>query len=118
MTTSIEQHLHDAVPAPDGSPIRPGRDRLIAGTWAVFGCGLTGGVALLAVDITRHDDIRFAIYAMLLLAVAALAGAVLAIANMFAGREEFYRRGHLIGWMRGWNGQEPLRDDPLLHHRP
>lgn len=116
MTTIIEpdQH-HDAVPAPEGSPIRGGRDRLTSSLWAIFGCGMAGGIILVTVDIVRHDDIRFAIYATLLLAIAALAGAVLAIARMFAEREQFYLRGHLIGWMRGWNGQEPLTDDPLLH---
>lgn len=116
MTTIIEpDQRHEAVPTPEGSPIRTDRDRLVVGTWAVLGCGITGGAALLAVDITRHDDIRFAIFSTLLLAIAAMAAMVLAIERMLASREQFYRRGHLMGWMRGWNGQEPLKDDPLLH---
>ncbi|GAB1642503.1 hypothetical protein [Krasilnikovia sp. MM14-A1259] len=115
MTTSIEQHLHDIEPAPEGSPFRPSRNRLVAATWAVFGCGITGGIALIAVDITSRDNIRYAIYGILLVAMASLAAGVLAVERMLAEREQFYRRGHLVGWMRGWRGQEPLNDDPLLH---
>jgi hypothetical protein len=46
--------------------------------------------------------------------LAGMASVVLCVHAMLADRQEYYRRGQLDGWMRGWRGQEPDVDDPLL----
>ena len=59
-------------------------------------------------------DWRSALAAATFFILAVLGGVVLTIDALLADRHEFYRRGQLDGWMRGWRGQEPEVDDPLM----
>ncbi|MET0423610.1 MAG: hypothetical protein ABW046_07040 [Actinoplanes sp.] len=57
---------------------------------------------------------REALAAATLSIFAVVGGAVLCVHAVIASRLEFYKRGHLDGWMRGWRGQEPQGEDPLF----
>lgn len=43
-----------------------------------------------------------------------LGGVVIAIDMLMADRRDFYQRGQLEGWYRGYRMQSPEVDDPLL----
>jgi hypothetical protein len=72
-----------------------------------------GGFVVVGLDIAL-PNIHLAVYAAACFVLAGLAGVLLVLRVMLADCEEFYRRGHLDGWMRGWNGQSPAADDSLL----
>ncbi|BEL07782.1 hypothetical protein Q0Z83_059730 [Actinoplanes sichuanensis] len=61
-----------------------------------------------------HHEWRLALVGSTLLIMSVIAGSVLVGNQLLADRQEFYRRGELNGWMRGWRGQEPEAGDPLL----
>lgn len=75
------------------------------------GTALTGVVLLTAAIVL--EEWRTALIGSTLLVVSAIAGNVLVWDRLMADRQEFYRRGQLDGWMRGWRGQEPEGCDPL-----
>lgn len=115
MTQSIERTTRErARRTPDAEPVIAKRPKLIVGVWC-FTVGMTVlAVALTVAQLTVVDSVHLAIYAATCAVLAAIGGAVLSFRAMLAGRQEFYRRGHLDGWMRGWRGQEPEVDDPIL----
>lgn len=84
--------------------------------WAVGAFGAAAGVAglVLAVLDAKTPGMHGAVYAAASFVLSGLAAAIVVINRMLADRQEHYRRGQLDGWMRGWRGQEPEVDDPLL----
>lgn len=80
----------------------------------IFGTlSLIAAVTLTVLDAEFNHD-HLAIYAAACLVLAGLSGAMLCLHCMLADRDEFYCRGQLDGWMRGWRGQTPEDGDPLL----
>lgn len=73
-----------------------------------------GGFVLVGLSIGNPRAVHLAVYAVGAFIFAGFAGGLLVVNAIFADRAEFYRRGHLDGWMRGWRGQQPETDDPLL----
>lgn len=71
-----------------------------------------GAVATLALAVYLGQW-RVALTGSTLAILAAIGGGVLCLNLVIADRQEFYRRGVLDGWMRGWRGQPPDIDDPL-----
>jgi hypothetical protein len=69
--------------------------------------------ALLAIGIFGQE-MHIALAGAGGLVLAAIGGAVLCVERLLADRQEFYRRGQLSGWMKGWRGEAPDVDDPLL----
>lgn len=100
-------------PAPGaGQPTR--HSRLVVGI-TCFGVGATvTGLILVAEDLTDRVGFHFAVYAAACFVLAGLAGTLLVLRAMLADCQAFYRRGHLDGWIKGWNGQNPETGDPLL----
>lgn len=81
----------------------------------IFGAAaLVTGLVLAGLDIARPHGVHFAIYAASCFVLSGLSGALICVNAILADREEFYRRGQLDGWMKGWRGQEPEVNDPLL----
>lgn len=102
--------------APDGQSTR--HSRLVVGITS-FGVGAAvTGLILVAEDLTDRAGFHFAVYAAACFVLAGLAGALLAVRAMLADCQEFYRRGQLEGWNRGWNGLPPEKHDPLLKYGP
>lgn len=98
-------------PLPEDRPTRLGR--MIIGI-TCFGVGATiTGLVLAGLDIALTNA-NLAVYAAACFVLAGLASALLVLRAMFADCQEFYRRGQLEGWHRGWNGQPPETSDPLL----
>lgn len=117
MTIEIQRERQQRALRPDrddspGQPAGPRRIRTaIRFSTAVAG---PGGIVLAAVDLASAADMRLLIAGVALVIVAALGAAVLCIDALLTDRGEFYRRGQLDGWMKGWRGQEPDAEDPLL----
>jgi len=61
------------------------------------------------------DSWRWALAASTFAILALFGGLVIAIDMLMADRREFYQRGQLDGWYRGYRMQSPEIDDPLLH---
>jgi hypothetical protein len=108
----------DTRPQSSGEPLsesdKPARGSMMR--WVRTGTILAGltGVALAAVEAASRDYLHLNALAASCFVVVAVGTAVLCIEQMLAERQEFYRRGQLEGWHRGWNGQLPETDDPLL----
>jgi hypothetical protein len=115
VTISIDQDRQQRArhPAVAAEPVtRCGR--LIIAIHAVLVVAVLAGLVLVGIDIDLPHGIRFAIYAAACFMTSALCAALLVMHAMLADRQEFYRRGQLDGWMKGWRGLEPDVDDPLL----
>lgn len=116
MTIEINQQRRERAlnPSPAAAGIGTGPCWLTVGIWA-FGIVTTViGLVLVFLDLSHPVVRQFAIYAASCFVLAGISGALLCMRAMLAGREEFYRRGQLEGWRRGWYGQVPELDDPLL----
>lgn len=87
--------------------------RTIQGVVVFTAVTALGSIACLATAFALHEW-RTAVVGMTLAIMSSTAGALLIGHRLIADRQEFYRRGQLDGWMRGWRGQEPEADDPLL----
>jgi hypothetical protein len=88
--------------------------RLVVGIWVFGTVAAAGGLVLVGLDLAHPHSLRYAVYAGACLVVAGICGGLICLRAMLAGCQEFYRRGQLDGWMRGWRGQCPDVDDPLL----
>lgn len=86
---------------------------LIIGIGCFTAVTAAGGIAFSVATLTGSSW-RVALVGATLLMLAGIGAAVLCLHNMIADREDFYRRGHLDGWMRGWHNQDPDGDSPLL----
>lgn len=81
---------------------------------ALFACTTAfAGVVLLSVGFPIHEW-RLALLGSTLLVIASAAGVVLGVHLVLADRQEYFRRGELVGWMRGWRGEGPESGDSLL----
>jgi hypothetical protein len=115
MTTSIDRDAREhAVRTPEAADSDPGRSAMIMRGVRVF-TAMAGAasIALVAVGIAQ-PSIHTSVAAAAALLLAAAGGSLLVAESMLADRQEFYRRGQLEGWRRGWNGEPPEVDDPLL----
>jgi hypothetical protein len=72
------------------------------------------GAILAVADLAGDASVHLIAPAATSFMLAGMASVVLCVHAMLADRQEYYRRGQLDGWMRGWRGQEPDVDDPLL----
>lgn len=72
------------------------------------------GVSASTIEIVTVEYLHLNPVAGAFFVLSGIAVAVLCVEAMLAERQEFYRRGQLDGWMRGWRGQEPDVDDPLM----
>jgi hypothetical protein len=101
-------------------PNGEGKDQADFGTqplmrWVRVFTTLTTGFAVVLLTtafLLGHWHVALAGTTVALLAAAG--GVVLCVNAILADRQEFWRRGQLDGWMRGWRGQEPEVDDPLF----
>lgn len=116
MTTSIDRDTRARArqqPDTDQSRTTVDRDHLILGV-RLF----TAGMVLMAlgwlIAAFTFAGWRSALAAATFFILAVLGGVVLVLDALLASRREFYQRGQLDGWMRGWRGQQPEVDDPLL----
>lgn len=116
MTVSIDPATMtgDTEPPSDPAPSRPDRERqLVRVLWVVSATTTIGAAGCLAIACFESEW-RFALTGSTLLVLAWITGATLCVHAMLKSRREFYRRGHLDGWMRGWRGEGPYNGDPLL----
>lgn len=115
MTLSIGAERRERARQPRGDD--PGEKhrskRLLRGIQIFTAVTALGAVGSLTTAFCL-DDWRTAVAGGVLAVMSTAAGALWCLHNMLADREEFYRRGQLDGWFRGWHGQEPDAGDPLL----
>ncbi len=107
----IERRQRALQPSTQDNTPRPGR--LVQAVRLLVCVTATAGVGCLVAAFCL-DEWRTALAGSTLLVISAIAGAVWVINGLLAERNRFYQRGFLDGWMRGWRGQEPSTDDPLL----
>lgn len=116
MTADIgEQQRMRALRAPApgaGQPTRHGR--LVVGITCFGVTAIITGLVLVAEDLTSSRGMHFAVYAAACFILAGLAGGLICTNAILADRQEFYQRGQLDGWYRGYRMQPPDVDDPLL----
>lgn len=115
MTQSIDDRTR-AKALTSSAPQRPAgkQSRLIIGVRIFAAVTAAAGVGLGVADMTADHNVPLTAAAVTCILLAALAGTVLVIDAMLADRQKFYRRGQLDGWHRGWSGEPPEVDDPLL----
>lgn len=115
MSQSIDAATRTRSMMPAPQTITKPRRHVLTGVRLFTAAAVLTGVVLAAVEITSgaHDLYRVSA-AVTSLFFGGLAGTVLCLRSMLASRQDFYRRGQLDGWMRGWRGQEPEVDDPIL----
>jgi hypothetical protein len=114
MTQHITAETRAAALAPPGSKSDTvSRSGLILGV-RLFTAFMTLKALGFLISAFTFAGWRSALAAATFFILAVLGGLVLTIDCLLAERQEFYRRGQLDGWMRGWRGQEPEIDDPLL----
>lgn len=115
MTMSIDHDARAKTLRGDGAEavIDHGRSRLAL--FVGWGAGVlaTVGALCMAWAFTT-EEWRVALLGTTLLLLAGMGGTVLCLRRFLADRQEFYQRGQLDGWMRGWRGQEPEVFDPLM----
>lgn len=114
MTLSIDADTRRRASTPLTSKSdKIGRMRLAAGVrWFTVTAAVASIACIVAAVIDR--DLPTELAASTLCVVCAIGGALWVGNALLADRLDFYQRGQLDGWMRGWRGQEPEVDDPLL----
>jgi hypothetical protein len=80
----------------------------------VFTCTTVLLGVIFAVCTLAYGGWRHPLAAMFFALTAVAGGTVLCFHAILADRQEFYRRGQLDGWYKGWRGQAPDVDDPLF----
>jgi len=118
VSTSISNAQRLRALQPEGLDQTADRPRRTATVrWAIAAGILAGvsGITLATVEAVTPEYLYLNAWAATCFILCGLAVAVLCIESMLATREEFYRRGELAGWMKGWRGLPPDTDDPLLH---
>lgn len=115
MTADISEQQRMRALRTSGPDSRPTRHSRLVVSITCFGVGATvTGLILVAEDLTDTTGFHFAVYAAACFVLAGLSGTLLVLRAMLADCQEFYRRGQLDGWMKGWRGQQPEVDDPLI----
>ena len=116
VTSSIDARTRArATNPPPSEPVTGDRARLIFGIRLFTAAGLAAGLGLGVADVASHGGVHLVIPSATCFMLSGLSATILIVHALLADRQEFYRRGQLDGWMRGWRGQEPEIDDPLLH---
>lgn len=116
MTQSISRRTRErAIRGRGAEPVTAGRDRTIIGVRLFTAVALTAGIGLGVTDLAGHGQIHLVGASLTCFILAGISAALLILLMTLADAGEFYRQGQLNGWMRGWRGQEPEVDDPLLH---
>jgi uncharacterized membrane protein len=115
MTQSIDRETRARAASPAGSePVTITRNRLIVGVRCFVGLMVLKAMAFL-IAAFAFAGWRSALAAATFFILAVLGGVVLTIDALLASRSDFYQRGQLDGWYRGYRMQPPELDDPLLH---
>lgn len=114
MTLSIDRDTRQrALTKAAAGPDMIGRMRLVAGIrW--FTVTTSGAAVGCLVACFTHGGVHIMIAAATLCVVSSISGALWCGHALLADRLDFYQRGQLDGWIRGWRGQEPEVDDPLI----
>jgi hypothetical protein len=116
MTLSIDRATRDRASTPPGAaPGTAGPGKLIIGLRIFTAVATAAGIALGVADLASSGSVHLVIPCVGSFVFAGLAANNLVHHHLLADRQEFYRRGQLDGWMKGWRGQEPGTDDPLIH---
>jgi hypothetical protein len=116
MTMSIDRATRGKGAMPPGThPDPKGPRRLIIGVRFFAGIAAAAGVGFTAFDVAGGVHVHLVAPAVVSLVFAGQASIVLIVHYLLADRCEFYRRGHLDGWVKCYRGQEPDTDDPLIH---
>jgi hypothetical protein len=114
MTQSIDAGTRARALTPPGSEsVTIGHGPLIIGV-RIFTAVTTFTATGFLIAAFTFAGWRSALAAATFSILSIMSGVVLVIDALLADRREFYQRGQLDGWMRGWRGQEPEVDDPLL----
>lgn len=106
-----QRALHPPVAAAEAAT---GPGTIIWGARAFAVLAAMTGVAMSVADLAGDGTVHLVMPALTSFLVAGQSTVILCVHAMIAERGDFYRRGQLDGWMRGWRGQEPHTDDPLL----
>jgi hypothetical protein len=116
MTISIDRATRERakVPPSNHKPLAAPRDRLICGVRIFAAIAVAAGVALGAWDLAGDGGVHLIMPSVGCFVLASQATTILIVHSLLASHQEFYRRGQLDGWMKGWRGQQPDVDDPLL----
>lgn len=117
MTQSISRETRRHAPEPPtAAPPEPRRDWQVIGVRVFTAINALAGVGLGATDLAGGGGVHLTGPAMAAFILATIGAAVLILLSQIASRREFWQRGQLDGWIRGWNGQAPEVHDPLLRH--
>lgn len=119
MTQSISRESRTRVlQEPIAETTERRRDWQVIGVRIFTGLAVLAGVGLTVADLASSGRTHLIIPAATCFIVAAIGAAVLVLLAQIADRQEFYRRGQLEGWYRGYRMLLPEVDDPLLRRRP
>jgi hypothetical protein len=114
MTTSIGRDLqHHPSPPPEPADQPAPRRGLLRGIQAATGVAVVICGAFTTMAVT-HEDLKYTVAACAWFTVSAIGAALLAGHAMLADRQDFYRRGQVDGWHRGYRMELPDVDDPLF----
>lgn len=116
MSQSITRGSRErALAGASSEPVVLHRGRLINGIRIFTAVMLLAGFSMAVWSLAEGSaSLHLALGGATFFVLAGMGGVVLSLQAILAERQEFYRRGHLDGWMRGWRGQEPGGDDPIL----
>lgn len=115
MTQSIHRETRErALQGPMNEPAEPKRDWQVIGVRVFTGANALAGVGLAATDLAGDGGIHLVGPAAMCFILATIGAAVLILLSQISDRQEFYRRGQLDGWYRGYRMQPPEVDDPLI----
>jgi hypothetical protein len=115
MTQSILPRSDRRTDRTDTAPEPPGRSHIITGVWICTGAAGTTGVATATIAVASDTGLSALIVSCTAFVIAAIGSSLLVFNSILPSCREYYRRGHLEGWMRGWRGQPPENDVPGLN---
>jgi hypothetical protein len=114
MTQSILPRSDSRTDRTEAAPEPPGRSHIITGVRICTGVTAATGVASAAVDVASDGGLPALIVSCTAFVIAAIGSSLLVFNAILPTCQEYYRRGHLEGWIRGWRGQPPENDGPGL----
>lgn len=117
MTISIDRATRERAKVPPSDhhkALADPRDRLICGVRIFAAVTTAAGIALGIWDLAGDGSVHLVMPSVGCFVLAGQATTILLVHSLLASHQEFYRRGQLDGWMKGWRGQQPDVDDPLL----
>lgn len=105
----LQRALHPPVAAAEAVT---GPGVIVRGARVVAVLAAMSGVAMAVADLA--GDVHLLMPAFTAFLVGGQASVILCVHAMLADRCEYYRRGHIEGWYRGYRMQPPEVGDPLL----